>query len=131
MRTDGSLPRGPWPWHRAALTHISNALHVARAQPDEAGFYYACNLSELPIKKGVKVKLHKRSIAVFRLADGTIYAMENSCEHQVRDTQPDSLTLSLSLSLTLSCLLASVRLTRRALDDTPGCSLVVRHADGH
>ena len=44
---------------------------------------------------------------------------------------PARLSRALSPSLTLSCLLASVRLTRRALDDTPGCSLVVRHADGH
>jgi nitrite reductase (NADH) small subunit len=52
------------------------------AKPDADGFYFACSLSALPIKKGVKIKLNKKSLAVFRLADGTIFAMENTCTHQ-------------------------------------------------
>lgn len=62
----------------------ATAIHAPTIDADDDGFIFVCKLSDVPIKRGVKVKFPKKhpSLALFRLADGTVHAMANACSHQ-------------------------------------------------
>eukprot|EP01094_Clydonella_sp_ATCC50884_P027892 TRINITY_DN820_c0_g1_i3.p1 TRINITY_DN820_c0_g1~~TRINITY_DN820_c0_g1_i3.p1 ORF type:complete len:116 (-),score=46.83 TRINITY_DN820_c0_g1_i3:360-707(-) len=53
-------------------------------EADEEGFYFGAKLADVPANKGLRVRINRKEIALFKVkADKTrVYAMSNKCSHQ-------------------------------------------------
>lgn len=65
----------------------ASTIRVSQEQRDDVdadGYFRVCELSDLPVKGGVKVKVSPggQTIALFRTATGRLHAIANKCTHQ-------------------------------------------------
>lgn len=43
------------------------------------GYVDACALSDLPVRKGKKVEVNHRTVALFRVSDSEVYCIDEHC----------------------------------------------------
>ncbi|SPR00475.1 unnamed protein product (mitochondrion) [Plasmodiophora brassicae] len=46
------------------------------------GYVDACALSDLPVRKGKKVEVNHRTVALFRVSDSEVYCIDEHCYHE-------------------------------------------------